>query len=103
MALTAFQRDIIRLLASSRRDAQDGYVAGAVALNTLLGAARGKDPGLSPGFIMNGANRTGRYTEDELAPLAFEIEAPSTSIGASCMARCRRWRAGNSTPCGSCV
>ncbi|MCK5797526.1 MAG: hypothetical protein KAI47_10105 [Deltaproteobacteria bacterium] len=40
MAITAFQRDICRLIADSRIDAGESYVAGGVALNTLLHAPR---------------------------------------------------------------
>jgi len=45
----------------------------------LVWAASGKDPGLSPGFILAEAARTGRYTEPELAPLAFEGVRPSAA------------------------
>ena len=40
MAATAFQRQLCRLIASSRRDSGESYVAGGVALNTLLQAPR---------------------------------------------------------------
>jgi len=40
MAATAFQRQLCRLIARSRRDSGDSYVAGGVALNTLLQAPR---------------------------------------------------------------
>jgi hypothetical protein len=40
MAATAFQRQLCRLIAKSRRDSGDSYVAGGVALNTLLQAPR---------------------------------------------------------------
>jgi hypothetical protein len=40
MAATAFQRQLCRLIAKSRRDSGDSYVAGGVALNTLLRAPR---------------------------------------------------------------
>lgn len=40
MAATAFQRQICRLIAKSRRDSGESYVAGGVALNTLLQAPR---------------------------------------------------------------
>ncbi len=36
MAATEFQRAICRLIAKSRRDSGESYVAGGVALNTLL-------------------------------------------------------------------
>lgn len=42
MALSAFQREVCRLLAQNRA-AVGGYVAGAAALNTLLGGARLSD------------------------------------------------------------
>lgn len=42
MALTSFQREVCRLLAQNR-GAGSGYVAGAAALNTLLGGARLSD------------------------------------------------------------
>ncbi len=42
MALTAFQREVCRLLAQNRT-AGGGYVAGAAALNVLLGGARLSD------------------------------------------------------------
>ena len=40
MAATAFQRQLCRLIARSRRDSGESYVAGGVALNTLLQAPR---------------------------------------------------------------
>ncbi len=40
MALTAFQRDICRLIAANRAAQGEAYVAGGVALNTLLSAPR---------------------------------------------------------------
>ncbi|HXY38278.1 MAG TPA: nucleotidyl transferase AbiEii/AbiGii toxin family protein [Vicinamibacteria bacterium] len=40
MALTPFQRDVCRLLAGNRLRSGDSYVAGGVALNTLLRAPR---------------------------------------------------------------
>jgi hypothetical protein len=40
MAATAFQRQLCRLIAKSRRDSGESYVAGGVALNTLLQAPR---------------------------------------------------------------
>ena len=40
MALTEFQRTICRLIAAHRIASGESYVAGAVALNELLGAAR---------------------------------------------------------------
>ena len=40
MAATAFQRQLCRLIAKSRVDSGESYVAGGVALNTLLRAPR---------------------------------------------------------------
>lgn len=40
MALTEFQRSVCRLIARQRLESGESYVAGAVALNTLVGAAR---------------------------------------------------------------
>jgi hypothetical protein len=40
VALTAFQRSICRLIAANRIASGVSYVAGAVALNELIGAAR---------------------------------------------------------------
>jgi hypothetical protein len=40
MAATAFQRQLCRLIAASRRESGESYVAGGVALNTLLQAPR---------------------------------------------------------------
>ena len=40
MALTDFQRTICRLIADYRVNSGESYVAGAVALNELLGATR---------------------------------------------------------------
>lgn len=40
MALTAFQRAVIRLLASRRVEAGESYLAGGAALNTLTASAR---------------------------------------------------------------
>jgi hypothetical protein len=40
MAATAFQRRLCRLIAKSRRNSGESYVAGGVALNTLLEAPR---------------------------------------------------------------
>ena len=47
------------------------------ALGYLAWAACGKDPGFSPASILAHAARTARYTEDEIAALAFEGGAPS--------------------------
>lgn len=40
MALTAFQRDVCRTLADTRRQLGESYVAGGIALNELLAASR---------------------------------------------------------------
>ncbi len=40
MALTSFQRDICQLLAQDRKRSGESYIAGAVSLNTLIGAPR---------------------------------------------------------------
>ena len=40
MAITEFQRGICRIVADSRIEQGDSYVAGGVALNTLIGAPR---------------------------------------------------------------
>jgi hypothetical protein len=40
MALTPFQRDVCRLLAENRKASGESYVAGSVALNMVMGAAR---------------------------------------------------------------
>lgn len=40
MALTDFQRDLVRLIAAIRKTGGESYVAGGVALNTLLGSTR---------------------------------------------------------------
>ncbi len=49
------------------------------ALGYLAWAACGKDPGFSPTSILEQAARTARYSEDEIAALAFEGPAPSAS------------------------
>ena len=43
MALTAFQRHVCRLIATSRIERGDSYVAGGVALNELIGSPRVSD------------------------------------------------------------
>ena len=40
MALTAFQRDVCRVLAGRRRAGGESYVAGGIALNVALAAHR---------------------------------------------------------------
>lgn len=47
MALTAFQRDVCRVLAGRRRAGGESYVAGGIALNVALAAHRlSRDLGL---------------------------------------------------------
>jgi len=48
-------------------------------LGLLVWAASGKDPGLSPTFILSEARRSGRYTASELATLAFEGPPPDAT------------------------
>ena len=48
-------------------------------LGLLAWAACGKDPGFSPGFILDQAARSARYSEDEIAALAFDGPAPSAA------------------------
>jgi len=43
MAITDFQRELCRLVARNRIEQGESYVAGAVALNTLIGAPRRSD------------------------------------------------------------
>ena len=40
MALTEYQREICQLIANNRRENGESYVAGGVALNTLLNTSR---------------------------------------------------------------
>lgn len=47
-------------------------------------AACGKDPGLNPGFILEQAARSARYSRGEYATLAFDGVAPDpASLGAT--------------------
>lgn len=55
-------------------------------LGCLVWAATAKDAGLGPGFILEQAARTARYTRDELASLAFEGPPPDAA------ALHREWR-----------
>lgn len=45
-------------------------------LGYLAWAAAGKDPGLSPAFIVDQAHRSGRYTQIEVDTLEFERQPP---------------------------
>ncbi len=63
-------RDWVDVIECDRRIQPLGYLAWAAA---------GKDPGLNPSFILEQAARSGRYTEAELAPLAFEGERPTAA------------------------
>lgn len=55
-------------------------------LGYLAWAASGKDPGLSPLFILEEAARTARYSADEVAELAFDGPPPDAA------ALSRTWR-----------
>jgi len=46
-------------------------------LGYLAWAAAGKDPGLSPAFIVDQAHRSGRYTQIEVDTLIFEEQTPN--------------------------
>lgn len=81
MALTALQRTICRLLAENRIATGESYVG------YLAWAACGKDPGFSPEAILSGAARSGRYSADEVAELAFDGPPPDAGELA------RRWHA----------
>jgi len=63
-------RDWIDVIASHESIQSLGYLAWA---------ACGKDPGFSPASILEQAARTARYSEDEIAALAFEGAAPNAS------------------------
>ena len=63
-------RDWIDVIASDERIQPLGYLAWA---------ASGKDPGFGPAAILEAAARTGRYTSDEVATLAFAGEAPDAA------------------------
>jgi len=56
-------------------------------LGYLAWAASGKDPGFSPGAILEQAGRSARYSEGEIAELSFAGEPP-TAAGLS-----RQWHA----------
>lgn len=49
------------------------------ALGYLAWAACGKDPGFTPQGILDQARRSSRYSEEELAALAFEGTPPTTA------------------------
>ena len=63
-------RDWVDVLTCHARLQPLGYLAWATA---------GKDAGLSPTFVLAEASRTARYTQPELAALAFDGPAPSAS------------------------
>jgi hypothetical protein len=67
-------RDWVDIIASDARIQPLGYLAWA---------ASGKDPGWGPAAIIEVAARTGRYSVDEVAELAFEGEAPDAADLAS--------------------
>lgn len=71
-------RDWIDVIARHERLQPLGYLAWA---------ACGKDPGFTPAGIVEQAARSSRYTDEELAPLAFD-GAPPTAADLS-----RRWHA----------
>src|SRR5262249_44885939 len=48
-------------------------------LGYLAWAACGKDPGFSPGGILEQAGRSGRYSGDEVAALAFDGPGPDAA------------------------
>jgi hypothetical protein len=60
-------RDWIDVLGCHERLQELGY---------LTWAACGKDPGLNPELILNEANRSGRYTHEEIASLGFKGPPP---------------------------
>jgi len=55
-------------------------------LGYLMWSACGKDPSMSPAFILDQAARTARYTEVELADLAFDGPRPDAKD------LCRQWK-----------
>jgi hypothetical protein len=63
-------RDWVDVIASDARIQPLGYLAWA---------ASGKDPGWGPAAIIEVAARTGRYSVDEVAELAFEGDAPDAA------------------------
>jgi hypothetical protein len=48
-------------------------------LGLLAWAATAKDPGFGPGAILEGAARSGRYSADDVATLAFDGPAPDAA------------------------
>ena len=85
MSLTDYQRRVCRLLAAERIARGERYVAGGAALNELLKfgclvwATCGKDPGLSPAFILEQASRSTHYTREDYETLAIEGKAPDAT------------------------
>lgn len=71
-------RDWVDILACHERLQPLGYLAWA---------ASGKDPGLSPGMILEEAARTARYSAEEVAALAFDGPPPDPVVLS------RQWRA----------
>ena len=64
-------RDWVDVIVSDERAQPLGYLAWA---------ACGKDPGFGPGAILEGAARSGRYSAEEVAQLAFEGRPPDASL-----------------------
>lgn len=79
LALTgrAEVRDWVDILACDKLLQPFGYLAWA---------ACGKDPGFSPGALLDVAGRTARYSADEVSTLAFTGEPPDAAVLA------RQWR-----------
>jgi hypothetical protein len=46
----------------------------------LIWAACGKDPGLSPSFILEEARRSARYTQEEISELDFQGPLPDAAL-----------------------
>ncbi len=63
-------RDWVDVIAADRR---------LQPLGLLAWAASAKDPGFGPGAILEGASRSGRYSADEVATLAFAGPAPDAA------------------------
>lgn len=63
-------RDWVDVIESSDRIQQLGYLAWA---------ACGKDPGYNPALILTEASRSGRYSAEEVAELAFEGAIPNAA------------------------
>lgn len=63
-------RDWVDVIESHERIQPLGYLAWA---------ACGKDPGFSPGSILEHATRSGRYTSEEVGGLAFSSQPPDAA------------------------